>query len=220
MTALAGEAMASIRWGARVVALAGAGALAGHWGAARWQRERREPGPGPRAPERTLSAPLVRQVQPGARTPALALAATTGAPVKLSTLQEAQAFGGDPVSVAVMEARHEVRNRVLARARRCMATSRSSGSAVLRFAIELRALERDVDFLVRLPDILRGDLDDADLQCLVREVTGAHRLRNRLSVGGTTLSGDEQYSVTFRSGSRSNECVSGQIKPEPVIPSR
>jgi hypothetical protein len=192
--------MPSMTVAIKMVALAGAAALAGHLMVSRWQRERPEA-------DRALGTREVAPLDPPGRTGSTAprgtatAGAEAGETVALSTLQEAQANGGDALSIAVMEGRHAVSKRVVQLVSACMARSRSAAVAVLRFTVEIRAVERDVDFFLRPPDILRGELEDDDLQCVAREVTGAHRLRNRLSVGEAPLSGDEQYTVTFRSRS-------------------
>ena len=133
------------------------------------------------------------------------------APVELTSLQRAEAFGNDEVSVGVMDARHVINTWVLDSVKGCMARSTGQSQGAVALGVDIEMVDRKVSFVVGDPTVVRGQIDQSDLQCLVREIGGRRRFRSRAMLGDHPLTGQETVTVRFTSGGggRAASCPPG-----------
>jgi hypothetical protein len=146
-----------------------------------------------------------------ARRPQPAPGQPLSAPVELTSLQRAEAFGDDEVSVGVMDARHVITTWVRDAVRGCMARSAGQSQGAVALGVDIEMADRKVSYVVGDPTVVRGRIDQSDLQCLVREVGGRHRFRSRAALGDRPLTGQETVTVRFTSGrgARAASCPPG-----------
>jgi hypothetical protein len=118
--------------------------------------------------------------------------------VPLTSLQAAEAFQGGEVAMSIMETRHDIKEWVRTAVLSCMRKSTALTEAALKITIEVHAFGQNVDFSVNPPEVIGGQLNEADRLCLLHTMGKRQEFQSRFSTGSEDLTGSESMSLAFR----------------------